>query len=89
MLWSESTAETYGSGLLIYHIFCDRENLPEEQRAPASPVTISAFVSSLASHHSPDATRVKPCQTISMGCVHGIFCMASLGQSTKTKWMPF
>jgi hypothetical protein len=50
--WSESTAETYGSGLLVYHIFCDRENLPEDQRAPASPVTIASFVSSLAGCYS-------------------------------------
>jgi hypothetical protein len=48
----QSTAETYSSGLLLYHVFCDQENLPEEQRALASPVTISAFVSSLAGCYS-------------------------------------
>jgi hypothetical protein len=50
--WSESTAETYGSGLLMYHIFCDRENLPEDQCAPTSPITIAVFVLSLAGCYS-------------------------------------
>ena len=43
--WAESTKETYGSGLLVYHTFCDWKEIPEDQRAPASPALISAFIS--------------------------------------------
>jgi len=45
--WSENTAETYGSGLLLYHIFCDQEKLSEEC-IPMSPVVITAFMAPLA-----------------------------------------
>ena len=44
--------ETYRSGLLLYHVFCNHENLPEEQHALAAPVTIAAFVSLLAGCYS-------------------------------------
>jgi hypothetical protein len=46
---------TYGSGLLIYHLFCDSINLPEEQRAPASTGTIQAFLASVAGAYSKSA----------------------------------
>ena len=50
--WEESTLAAYGSGLLNFHVYCDQKNIPEDQRAPASPVLISAFVSSLAGAYS-------------------------------------
>ncbi|KIJ10595.1 hypothetical protein PAXINDRAFT_33768, partial [Paxillus involutus ATCC 200175] len=40
--------ETYGSGLLTFHIFCDAKNIPETECAPAIPSIISAFISTLA-----------------------------------------
>ena len=46
--WAESTKETYGSGLLVYHTFCNRKEVPEDQWAPASPALISTFISTLA-----------------------------------------
>jgi hypothetical protein len=30
-----STRETYGSGLLVFHVFCDERNIPKHQRCPA------------------------------------------------------
>ena len=45
--WADSTKEAYGAGLLIFHVFCDRKSIPDEQRAPASPVLISAFISTI------------------------------------------
>lgn len=50
--WAESTREAYGSGLLVYHVFCDTRSIPEDQRAPASSVLIAAFIASLAGSHS-------------------------------------
>ena len=46
--WAESTKETYGSGLLIYHTFCDLKGIPEVLCAPASRELISTFISNLA-----------------------------------------
>ena len=37
--WAGSTTrELYGAGLLVYHVFCDRKGISEEQRAPAAPI---------------------------------------------------
>ena len=53
--WADSTRKAYGSGLLVYHIFCDTRSIPEDQRAPASSVLIAAFIASLAGSHSGSA----------------------------------
>ena len=50
--WEESTLAAYGSGLLNFHVYCDQKGIPEEERAPASPILINAFVSSLAGAYS-------------------------------------
>ncbi|KAG2066436.1 hypothetical protein BDR04DRAFT_1129987 [Suillus decipiens] len=41
-----STRETYGSGLLVYHVFCDSHNVLEEQCCPASSTLLLAFIAS-------------------------------------------
>ncbi|KAH9902530.1 hypothetical protein C8Q73DRAFT_634641 [Cubamyces lactineus] len=46
--WETSTLSTYGSGLLVYHVFCDLKGIPEPQRAPASEVLILAFIAAIA-----------------------------------------
>ncbi|KIK79964.1 hypothetical protein PAXRUDRAFT_159892, partial [Paxillus rubicundulus Ve08.2h10] len=33
--WAESTKELYGSGLLIFHVFCDTKSIPDCDCAPA------------------------------------------------------
>lgn len=48
LAWAESTRESYGSGLLVFHVFCDRKTIPEDQRAPACPLLIAAFISTIA-----------------------------------------
>ncbi|KAG2107916.1 uncharacterized protein F5147DRAFT_773900 [Suillus discolor] len=47
-----NTKETYGSGLLVFHVFCDAWNIPEEQRCPASPVLILAFIAGCSGLYS-------------------------------------
>jgi hypothetical protein len=51
----ENTRQTYGTRLLIYHIFCDKKQIPEPQRAPADPLLLSTFVVSLAGSYSGKA----------------------------------
>ncbi|KAG2740596.1 hypothetical protein P692DRAFT_201842457 [Suillus brevipes Sb2] len=50
--YSEGTRESYGSGLLIYHVFCDSKSIPETQRAPASSILIESFISAMAGNYS-------------------------------------
>jgi hypothetical protein len=50
--WEESTLAAYGSGHLNFHVYCHQKNIPEDQRMPASPLLISAFVSLLAGAYS-------------------------------------
>jgi hypothetical protein len=50
--WAENTRETYGTGLLLFHIFCDKKNLPETQRAPASGLLLSAFTATLTGSYA-------------------------------------
>ncbi|KAF8834533.1 hypothetical protein BDN67DRAFT_914799, partial [Paxillus ammoniavirescens] len=50
--WAESTKESYGSGLLVFHVFCDAKSIPNSDRAPASSELISFFISSLAGQYS-------------------------------------
>ncbi|KII88827.1 hypothetical protein PLICRDRAFT_110129, partial [Plicaturopsis crispa FD-325 SS-3] len=50
--WTENTRSTYGTGLLIFHVFCDTRGIPEEQRAPASSILMSSFVSALADSYA-------------------------------------
>ena len=45
---AESTHETYSAGILVYHVFCDVKNIPEELHAPANQSTITTFIVSLA-----------------------------------------
>jgi len=50
--WEEDTRETYGSGLLVFHVFCDSKGISESDRAPAAQPVLSAFVASLAASYS-------------------------------------
>ncbi|KDQ16960.1 hypothetical protein BOTBODRAFT_78477, partial [Botryobasidium botryosum FD-172 SS1] len=50
--WTEATSESYGSGLLNWHVFCDQKNIIEEHRAPAPLVLITSFIATLAGTYS-------------------------------------
>ncbi|KAH8987480.1 hypothetical protein EDB86DRAFT_3065717 [Lactarius hatsudake] len=50
--WEEAMREAYGSGLLIWHRFCDDKGVSELERAPAAQPLLSAFVAHLASAYS-------------------------------------
>ncbi len=50
--WADKTLETYGSGLLLYHIFCDVRNIPDDARCPASTEIISSFLATMAGNYA-------------------------------------
>jgi len=53
--WQDSTLSNYGSGLLVYHVFCDDCKIPEDQHAPAAPILINSFIATLAGGYMGDA----------------------------------
>ncbi|KIK83595.1 hypothetical protein PAXRUDRAFT_153115 [Paxillus rubicundulus Ve08.2h10] len=50
--WAESTKESYGSSLLVFHIFCDSKSIPDHDHTPANSELISMFISSLTGQYS-------------------------------------
>ena len=50
--WATGTGDAYEAGLLVYHVFCDSHNMPEEERGPASPILVIAFISSCAGSYA-------------------------------------
>lgn len=53
--WDESTLSTYGSGLLVFHVFCDSRAISDDQRTPTSCDLLATFISSLAGSYSRTA----------------------------------
>jgi hypothetical protein len=50
--YAESTAGTYGTGLLVFHVFCDQKDIPEAQHTPANHLLLSSFIATLAGAYS-------------------------------------
>jgi len=50
--WAQSTKETYGAGLLVFHVFCDVHDIAEDLRCPVSPTLLLTFLSSCARSYS-------------------------------------
>lgn len=53
--WAESTAATYGSGLLAFHVFCDGRSIPEPQRAPVPTNILLLWIAHMARAYSGSA----------------------------------
>jgi len=50
--WSENTKATYGTGLLVFHVFCDSHTIPEIDRCPVSQPLLLSFLSTCAGTYS-------------------------------------
>ena len=53
--YSDSTKVTYGTGLLVFHVFCDKKGIEESQRTPCSQTLLSCFISTLIGDYSAQA----------------------------------
>ena len=42
--YAPSTQGTYGTGLWVFHAFCDLKDIQEDHRAPVDPTVLSSFV---------------------------------------------
>ena len=47
--WAELTRED-GSGLLVYHVLCDTKGIHDDQRAPALPILLQLFITTMRVH---------------------------------------
>lgn len=50
--WAESTKVTYGTRLLLFHIFCNFWQVMEEMRAPVTHSILEAFMAATAGAYS-------------------------------------
>ena len=45
--YAPSTRKTYGSGLYLFHMYCDHRDIEEHHRAPIDQTVLSSFISSM------------------------------------------
>lgn len=67
-----ATRATYGSGLLAFHVFCDRKEIPEDLRAPVDNLILKSFVATLAGIYSATAITNYTSAIRAWHIVHGI-----------------
>src|SRR4051812_41240846 len=53
--WAPRTRETYSTGLLVFHVFCDSRDIPESQRCPVSTTLLLTFITTCAGAYSGSA----------------------------------
>ena len=70
--WANSTKETYGTGLLTFHIFCDAKSIPEADQAPTNNTIIAAFLASLVGSYSGSTITNYLCGIKVWHTIHGI-----------------
>ncbi|KAJ6496853.1 hypothetical protein DFH09DRAFT_1252260 [Mycena vulgaris] len=76
--WAEGTAETYGSGLLSFHVFCDSKAVPEPLRAPAGPTLIAGYISALAGFLSGSTISTYVSGVRAWHIIHGVAWVMNL-----------
>ncbi|KIN98031.1 hypothetical protein M404DRAFT_102032, partial [Pisolithus tinctorius Marx 270] len=69
--WTNSTKELYGTSLLVFHVFCNLNNIPDESRCPISSNTLATFLASCASAHSGSTLANYAARIKAWHIVHG------------------
>ncbi|KIJ18246.1 hypothetical protein PAXINDRAFT_9326 [Paxillus involutus ATCC 200175] len=54
-LWVDTIKKVYGTGFLVYHIYCDLHHVPDIDRCPTAPTLLLTFLSSCAGLYSGTA----------------------------------
>lgn len=67
-----STKETYGTGLLAFHVFCDQKGIPEAECAPVNSTIMTAFLASLAGSYSGSTISNYLCGVRAWHTTHGL-----------------
>ena len=55
--YSNSTKAMYGTGILVFHVFCDRKGINKTQRAPCEQTPLSNFISTLIGNYLAQAIK--------------------------------
>jgi hypothetical protein len=70
--WAASTQEVYGTGLLLFHVYCDSKGVPEEERAPANSHLIQAFIATIAGAYAGTSIVNYVCGIRAWHVLHGV-----------------
>jgi hypothetical protein len=57
--FASATRSTYGSGLYLFHLFCDYKEVEERHRAPVNPTVLASFISTLVGTYG--GSTIKNC----------------------------
>jgi hypothetical protein len=79
--WTEKTKETYSSGLLTYHVYCDIHNIPDAQRAPISQSLLAAFIASCAGIYSGSAISNYTTGLRAWHLLHGVLWAVNVNET--------
>ncbi|KAF8958612.1 hypothetical protein BDZ97DRAFT_1761980 [Flammula alnicola] len=74
LAWTAETRSGYGTGLLVFHVFCDNKTppVPDHLRGPASEALILEFKASCAASFGGDSLNVYVCGVKAWHTVHGL-----------------
>ena len=70
--FAPNTRNCYGSGLLIFHIFCDLREINEEHHAPVNLTVLSTFISTLAGSYGGSTIKNYVYGILSWHILHGL-----------------
>ncbi|KAJ3846169.1 hypothetical protein EV368DRAFT_89455 [Lentinula lateritia] len=70
--FAESTLETYASGLLAFHIFCDSHQIPELQCTPCSLDLLQSWIATMAGHYAGTPVKNYVHGVCAWHIIHGI-----------------
>ncbi|KAF8962778.1 hypothetical protein BDZ97DRAFT_1662452, partial [Flammula alnicola] len=74
LAWTAETRSGYGTGLLVFHVFCDGKvpPVPDHLRGPASEALILEFIASCAASFAGDSVSVYVNGVKAWHTVHGM-----------------
>ena len=70
--YAPSTRKTYGSGLFLFHVFCDYRDIEERHRAPIDPTILASFISSLVGVYGGGVIRNSVYGVRAWHVIHGL-----------------
>ena len=70
--YAPQTRSTYGTGLFVFHIFCDHRNIREEHRAPVDQTVLATFISMLVGTYGGSTIRNYVYGIRAWHIIHGI-----------------
>ena len=70
--YAPSTRKTYGSGLYLFHLYCDNRDIEERHRAPIDQTVLSSFISSMVGVYGGGVIRNSVYGIRAWHVIHGL-----------------